>query len=130
MLQKASVRKIPSMLLIGILLIALPLLPAWGNSGNTETGYRIVELSSPGAARYYGGIKGMKATVKKGKRFDPSSKAYASYQKHLNNEQANFRAALGRHAAQAEVVDSFYITANAVVVKLNGLSPGQLKKIS
>jgi minor extracellular serine protease Vpr len=128
MLVQTLIRKIPAMLLLAVILIALPILAAAVDS--TETGYRIVELSSPGAAKYYGGIKGQKATAKKGKRFDPSSKAYASYQKHLNNEQANFRAALGQHAAQAEVVNSFQITANAVVVKLNGLSPGQLKKIS
>jgi minor extracellular serine protease Vpr len=128
MLVPTLMRKIPAMLLLAVMLIALPLLAAAVDS--TETGYRIVELSSPGAAKYYGGIKGQKATAKKGKRFDPSSKAYASYQKHLNNEQANFKAALGQHAAQAEVVNSFQITANAVVVKLNGLSPGQLKKIS
>jgi len=121
-------RKIATMLVLGLLLLALPILSAWGNG--TETGYRIVELNSPGAARYYGGIKGIQSTAKKGKRFDPSSKAYASYQKHLDNEQANFRAALGRHAPQAEVVNSFLITANAVVIKLNGLNPGQLKKIS
>jgi minor extracellular serine protease Vpr len=121
-------RKIAAMLVLGVLMMALPILSAWGNS--SETGYRIIELTSPGAARYHGGIKGIPATSKKGKRFDPSSKAYASYRKHLNNEQANFRAALGRHAPQAELVNFFFITANAVVVQLNGLNPGQLKKIS
>jgi len=121
-------RKFTTMLILGISMMALPIMSAWGSG--TETGYRVVELSSAAAARYYGGVKGMKATAKKGKRFDPSSKAYAAYQKHLNNEQANFRAALGHRAPQAEVVNSFFITANAVVVKLNGLNPGQLKKIS
>jgi minor extracellular serine protease Vpr len=37
---------------------------------------------------------------------------------------------MGRAAPQAVAVRNFHATANAVVVELNGLSPGQLKKIS
>lgn len=109
------------------LLVALPLASVQAQS--TEATYAIVELSAPGAVRYLGGINGLPATAAAGRRFDPESPAYAAYRKHLENEQANFRAALGKRAPQAQVVGSFTATANAVVVELNGLSLGQLKQL-
>jgi minor extracellular serine protease Vpr len=130
MLKNHLIRKAWAFRILVALLIAFPMMAASANQTDADTGYVVIELSSPGAARYLGGIKGLDATSKKGKRFDPTSNAYAAYRKHLENEQANFRAALGRHASEAEIVDSFLITANAVVVKLNGLSSGQLKKLS
>jgi minor extracellular serine protease Vpr len=95
------------------------------------SGYAIVKLNSPAAVHYRGGIKNLKATAAaNGGRFDPNSTAYAAYRKHLDNEKAKFVSAMGRAAPQAVAVRSFHATANAVVVELNGLSPGQLKKIS
>lgn len=130
MFETHSRKKAFGFRILAALLIAFPLMASSANQTDADTGYVIVELTSPGAARYLGGINGLEATTKKGARFDPNSRAYANYRKHLESEQANFRAALGKHAAKAEVVDSFFITANAIVVKLNGLSPGQLKKLS
>ena len=124
------IRKNLAALVLGILLIALPPMTAWGSETQADTGYVVVELNSPGAVRYFGGIKNLDATAKKGQRFDPDSRAFAAYSRHLNKEQASFRAALGKHFSQADSLRSFQITANAVVVKLNGLSPGQIKKIS
>jgi minor extracellular serine protease Vpr len=113
-----------------ILLAASPLLLM--AQDNTEaSGYVIVKLSSPAAVHYRGGIKNLKATAAvNGGRFDPNSTAYAAYRKHLDKERAKFVSAMGRAAPQAVAVRSFHATANAVVVELNGLNPGQLKKIS
>jgi hypothetical protein len=113
-----------------ILLAASPLLLM--AQDNTEaSGYAIVKLSSPAAVYYRGGIKNLKSTAAaKGGRFDSNSAAFAAYRKHLDSEQAKFVSAMGRAAPQAVAVRKFHATANAVVVELNGLSPGQLKKIS
>ena len=123
-------RKAIFALLTGIMLAAAPfLLMAQGET--TDSGYAIVTLTSPAGADYRGGIKNLKGTAAaKGARFDPNSSAYAAYRKHLEREQAKFVAAMGRAAPQAVAVRNFHATANAVVVELNGLSPGQLKKIS
>ena len=130
-MMSISLRKIFVSLTLGAIVTVLPLAVIQAQENGADTGYAIVELSSPAAVYYDGGIKGLPATAAtNGKRFDPSSKAYAAYQKHLDKEHANFRAALDRRAPQAQVVRSFHATANAVVVELNGLSPGQLKKIS
>lgn len=130
MLVMTTNRKILAALMLAVLLIALPLALTQAGEESADTGYAIVGLASPAAAHYHGGINGIPATAAERGRFDPSSNAYAAYRKHLDNEHANFRAALGRRAPQADVVRSFYITANAVVVELNGLSHGELKRIS
>ncbi len=130
--------KILASLILGVLLFAPPMMSTMALEDRTDgtsvlesadTGYVIVGLKSPAAVYYKGGIKGLAATSPEGGRFDPSSKAYERYQRHLENEQANFRAALARVAPQAQVVRSFHATANAVVVQLNGLSRRDLAKI-
>ena len=95
----------------------------------SESGYAIVELASPSTVHYNGGIKGLDGTHPQNGRFDPASKAFASYQKHLENEHANFRASLGRSAPAAVVTREFFVTANAVVVELNGTSLKQLRSL-
>ncbi|MEP4149495.1 MAG: S8 family serine peptidase [Halioglobus sp.] len=92
--------------------------------------YAIVELASPGAARYKGDKKGLPATANANGRFDLHSGAYHSYKAHLENEHANFRSAMNRSAVQARAVRSFYITSNAVVVELNGATANQLRRIN
>jgi len=123
-------RKAVSALFAVILLSAFPfVLIAQDNTA--DSGYAIVTLTSPAAVHYRGGFKSLPATAAaNGGRFDPNSTAYAAYRKHLDSEQAKFVAAMGRAAPQAVAVRNFQATANAVVVELNGLSPGQLKKIS
>lgn len=117
-------------LLTGIMLAASPFL-LMAQDDTTDSGYAIVKLTSPAGVNYRGGIKKLPATAaENGRRFDPSSSAYTAYRKHLVTEQAKFVAAMGRVAPQAVAVRNFHATANAVVVELNGLSPGQLKKIS
>lgn len=92
--------------------------------------YVVVELSSPGAARYAGGVDDLERTKPVNGRFDPDSAAYAAYRQHLDNEHAQFRSALDRDAAGAEVVADYRVTANAVAVKLNGVDPKQLERIN
>lgn len=137
MLLITTNRKILATLILGLLLFALTVVSSRagdisddpGPDAGTDTGYVVVALKSPGAVFYEGGIKNIPATAPEGGRFDPSSKAYAAYQKHLDKEQANFRSALARLAPQAQVVRSFHATANAVVVQLNGLAPGKVSRI-
>lgn len=137
MLLITTNRKILATLILGLLLFALTVVSSRagdisddpGPDAGTDTGYVVVALKSPGAVFYEGGIKNIPATAPERGRFDPSSKAYAAYQKHLDKEQANFRSALARLAPQAQVVRSFHATANAVVVQLNGLAPGDISTI-
>jgi hypothetical protein len=84
----------------------------------------LVQLKSPAAVHYRGGINGIPATASDHGRFDPSSKGYVAYRKHLDNEHVNFRAALGKNAPGATVVKSYRITANALAFQLNGESSG------
>ena len=112
----------------GVLIAAA--IPAVGEDGIGSSGYVVVEMSSPGAASYTGGVRGIPATHPQNGRFDPDSQAYQSYRKHLENEHANFRAALGRHAPSAEIVREYYVTANAVAVQLNGTKPSDLRRLN
>jgi minor extracellular serine protease Vpr len=117
-------------LALGILLVSLPFMATWAAQAGAESGYVIVKLRSPAAVYYRGGIQGIRATAAvKGKRFDPSSSAYAAYTKHLKKQQRGFRAKLATYAPNARPVGSFRITANAVIVKLNGESPNRIKNI-
>ena len=103
---------------------------AWSAETDAESEYVVVKLKSPAAVYYRGGIQGIPATApKKGKRFDPSSNAYAAYEKHLRKQQRGFRAKLATHAPNARSQGSFRITANAVIVKLNGEDPDKIKTI-
>lgn len=91
-----------------------------------ETGYAIVTFTSPPAASYTGGIPGLARTKPVQGRLDPNSPAYAAYQRHLQNEHANYRAFLQNRAPGAEVVGEYFAVLNAVAVKLNGTSVGVL----
>ena len=117
-----------TMAMSGVLVSAA--IPAVGDDAVGASGYVVVELNSPGAAKYTGGINGIASTHPQNGRFDPSSPAYAAYRKHLENEHANFRAALGRHAPQATVVHEYYVTANAIAVELNGTNPQELRRLN
>ncbi|MDP3984601.1 MAG: S8 family serine peptidase, partial [Acidimicrobiia bacterium] len=90
-----------------------------GNSGSTS-GYVMVALASPAAATYEGGIASLARTKPERGRLDTSSPAYAAYQRHLENEHANFRASLGQVAPGAEIVREYYDVLNGFAVKLNG----------
>jgi minor extracellular serine protease Vpr len=53
-------------------------------------------------------------------RFDPAAQGYARALARLQRQHDRFVARLAAVAPAAEVVDHFFVTANAVVVKLNG----------
>ena len=124
-------RRFAVMLVLASLVVAVPFLSTDSIAQSSSTGYAIVELASPSAVHYRGGIQNIPATAPAyGARFDASGPAYAAYQGFLANEHANFRAALNRRVPQASVVRSFYATANAVAIELNGASPSDLKKLN
>ncbi len=87
----------------------------------TQTEYAIVTFRSSPAASYEGGVPGLRRTKpESGQRFDADSPAVRAYVRHLENEHANFRSFLQRGAPQAEIVEEYVTTLNAVAVKLNG----------
>lgn len=129
MILGTSMRNRIAALAFGLLLVALPWVGAWAAKPGAESGYVIVKLKSPAAVYYRGGIQGIPATAPRGSRFDPTSSAYAAYSKHLKRQQRAFRAKLATHAPNARPVRSFRITANAVVVKLNGEKPYRIRNI-
>jgi minor extracellular serine protease Vpr len=109
--------------------VALPLLTAPARADisddaptttQTQTDYLIVSFKSPPAASYEGGVPGLARTKPVVGRLDPSSPAYRAYQRHLQNERANFHAFLRDRAPQAQVVREYFSVLNAVAVKLNG----------
>lgn len=114
--------------LSGVLVTAA--VPAVGDDAIGANGYVVVELNSPGAAKYTGGIKGLAGTHPQNGRFDPDSPAFEAYKKHLENEHANFRAALGRKAPEAKIVREYYITTNAIAIELNGADPNELGRLN
>jgi len=63
-------------------------------------------------------------------RFDPSSEGYARTLDRLQRQHARFIDQLGRVAPDAEVVNEFFVTANAVVVQLNGSDASRVGSIS
>ncbi len=90
-------------------------------SVSADTGYVQVTLKSPAAVYYSGGIKQLKATAPTGGgRFNPDSNAFAKYKAHLERQHAKFAERLAAAAPNAQVVGDLYITANAVIVQLNG----------
>jgi minor extracellular serine protease Vpr len=124
-----SMRSRIVMAALGLMLVSLPLIGTWAAKPGAESGYVVVKLKSPAAVYYRGGINNIPATAPRGGRFDPNSNAYAAYSKHLKKQQRAFRAKLATHAPNASPVRSFRITANAVVVKLNGESPDKIRNI-
>lgn len=91
--------------------------------------YVIVELQSPAAVAYEGGIRGLDRTRPANGRFDPDSRAYQAYQKHLENEHASFRSGLDTRVPGAVIVREYYVTANAVAVKLNGADQATISRL-
>jgi minor extracellular serine protease Vpr len=86
-----------------------------------DTGYVEVTLKAPAAVYYSGGIKQLKATAPTGGgRFNADSRAFRQYKSHLEAQHARFAARLAAVAPDAKVVGEFFITANAVIVELNG----------
>jgi minor extracellular serine protease Vpr len=107
MLFKLTRRKAAFSLALASLVVAAPFAAFESSAQNSATGYAIVELASPAAVHYRGGIRNIPSTA-----------------------PANFRAVLNRRVPQASIVRSFHATANAVAIELNGVSPSDLKKLN
>src|SRR5919106_3220054 len=93
----------------------------------SQSDYLMVSFKSPPAASYEGGIPGLARTKPVVGRLDPSSPAYQAYQRHLQNERANFHAFLRNRAPQAQVVREYFGVLNAVAVKLNGTNEATVR---
>jgi len=63
-------------------------------------------------------------------RFDPASKGYQKALSRMQRQHERFADQLARVAPDAEVVDEYFITANAVALKLNGSSLSKIGKIA
>ena len=63
-------------------------------------------------------------------RFDPTSQGYAKALSRMQRQHERFAAQLAKVAPSAEIVDQYYVTANAVAIKLNGASLSNVAKIS
>jgi minor extracellular serine protease Vpr len=84
--------------------------------------YAIVTLNGAAAAH--------DDTTKTQGRFDPTSQGYARALERLQRQHDRFVSRLATVAPDAEVVDHFFVTANAVVVKLNGSDLNTITTIS
>ncbi|HAX81699.1 MAG TPA: hypothetical protein DCY40_03925 [Actinobacteria bacterium] len=69
-------------------------------------------------------------TTKTQGRFDPTSQGYARALDRMQRQHDRFVSRLATVAPDAEVVDHFFVTANAVVVKLNGSDLNKITTIS
>jgi minor extracellular serine protease Vpr len=92
------------------------------NTGDAVDDYLIVTLTGDGAA--------YDNTASTNGRFDPDSQGYARILDRMQRQHARFADQLARVAPGAEIVNEFFITANAVTVKLNGASPSAIGSIS
>jgi len=109
-----------------VVLVAATAVPAFARAdwvAQTASGtvdYAVVSLESAPAASYEGGNAGLARTKPQRGRLDTSSPAYKAYHKHLQNEHASYRSYLKKNAPAASIVREYYVTLNAVAVKLNG----------
>ena len=92
------------------------------NTGDAVDDYLLVTLTGDGAA--------YDNTASTNGRFDPDSQGYARILDRMQRQHARFADQLARVAPGAEIVNEFFITANAVTVKLNGASPSAIGSIS
>ncbi len=114
------------LLAVGAMLTAsLVATAAAGAQGTTDAGdgdYVIVTLNGAAAAH--------DDTTKTNGRFDPTSQGYARALDRMQRQHDRFVSRLTTVAPNAEVVDHFFVTANAVVVKLNGSDLNKITTIS
>ena len=92
-------------------------------AAGADSGYAVVVLKDPPAASYTGGIRGLGATKPgKGQKLDPNGQAVRAYTNHLRSAHTSVKGWLASNAPNAQVVREYYLTANAIAVKLNGTS--------
>lgn len=92
-------------------------------AAGADSGYAVAVLKDPPAASYTGGISGLGATKPgKGQKLDPNGQAVRAYTNHLRSAHTSVKGWLASNAPNAEVVREYFLTANAIAVKLNGTS--------
>ena len=104
------------------LLVAAAPAGAGGLGDASADDYTIVTLAGAAAAHD-------NSTIVNG-RFDPASQGYARALARLQRQHDRFVSRLSAVAPAAEVVDHFFVTANAVVVKLNGSDAVAIRTIA
>ncbi len=84
--------------------------------------YLIVTLTGEGAA--------YDNTASTNGRFDPDSQGYARILDRMERQHERFATQLARKAPEAEIINEFFVTANALTVKLNGADPNAIGSIN
>lgn len=84
--------------------------------------YLIVTLTGEGAA--------YDNTASTNGRFDPNSQGYARILDRMERQHERFATRLARKAPEAEIVNEFFVTSNALTVKLNGADPAAVGRIN
>ncbi len=115
---------------VGLLLVMLLIAPAavFAAPAQGSGEYVLVTLKSMPLASYQGGVAGLRATKPARGKLDPSSPAYRAYERHLANEQANYRAFLKKNAPAAQVVREYKAVLNGFAIKLNGADRATLAR--
>lgn len=100
-------------LVAGLLAATAPVAGGQTDGGGAHgAGYLIVELTGSSLAH--------DDSTKTQGRFDPGSAGYARALERLQRQHARFIDRLAKDAPEAAVINQMFITANAVVVELNG----------
>lgn len=86
----------------------------------------IVVLKSLPIATYDGRIQGYERTKPARGKLNPNSAAVKKYRTYLSAEHAAFQKWLQRNVPSAKITSQYFITMNAVAVKLNGAAKGKL----
>jgi subtilisin family serine protease len=86
----------------------------------------IVVLKSLPIATYDGRIQGYERTKPVRGKLNPNSAAARKYKTHLSAEHAAFQKWLQRNVPSAKITSEYFVTMNAVAVKLNGAAKGKL----
>jgi minor extracellular serine protease Vpr len=115
---------------VGLLLVMLLIAPAAAFAAPAQGSgdYVLVTLKSMPLASYQGGVAGLRATKPARGKLDASSPAYRAYERHLANEQANYRAFLKKNAPAAQVVREYKAVLNGFAIKLNGADRAALAR--
>jgi subtilisin family serine protease len=86
----------------------------------------IVVLKSLPIATYDGRIRGYERTKPARGKLNPNSAAAKRYKTYLSAEHASFQKWLQRNVPSAKITSEYFVTLNAVAVKLNGVAKGKL----
>lgn len=100
--------------------LAAPASDSNGARQTEDTGYALVQLTADPLATY------ARTQPAKGKKIDFSSSTVKSYRALLSKARNDYKAWLRSNVPQASVTGEFDISLNAVAVKLNGATLGQV----